>query len=97
MRGDIPQAALNLISSLQVITHHQPEPLTREKRRYAAMKKRGPHRQVQVGKRVFNSIKQASEVLHVHHQTVRKMIRNGQAQFLLSGTRKNNGKSTRKV
>ena len=96
MRGDVPQAALNLLTSLPSRIHYSPEPLTREKRRAAAMKKRGPHRQVKVGKRIFNSIKQASEVLHVHHQTVRKMVRNGQAQYLLNGMPKDKKLSTKK-
>ena len=96
MRGDIPQVAMKLMTYLPVRVHFQPEPLTPGKRRYAAMKKRGPHRQVQVGKRIFNSIKHASEVLNVHHKTIRKMLASGHAQFLSSGTPKSRKNTSKK-
>ena len=90
MRGDLPQAALNLLASLPVRVHKAPEPVSRWEAFQAAKraaKRRGlsneeKTRPVQVRGREFASIREAVRKLHVSRQTVIALLANGEANYI---------------
>ena len=90
MKGDLPVAALRLLSALPVRVHHAPEPVSRWEALQAAKraaKHRGLNndektRPVRVKGRDFASIREAVRKLHVSRQTVMAMLDKGEAQYI---------------
>lgn len=90
MKGDLPQAAVRLLSVLPVRVHTAPEPVSRWEALQAA-KKAAKHRgmsneektrPVRVKGREFASIREAVRKLHVSRQTVMALLESGEAQYI---------------
>ena len=79
MKGDIPGAALRLLSTLKVSTHHQPEPASEH---WRAKAKANNTRPVVVAGEWYESLTDAGRRLGRDRSTIRAMIRSGQARYV---------------
>lgn len=79
MRGDIPGAALRLLSTLKVRTHYQPE---QPSDHWRAVAKANNTRAVVIAGEHYESLTEAGRHLGCCRETVRRMIRNGEARYV---------------
>ena len=89
MKGDLPQAALRLLTQLPVRTHTAPPPpppyITLAQRRKAMPNPGGKFRvakPVRARGKEFPSIYAATRGLHVSLQTIYKWLETGKAEYL---------------
>lgn len=86
MRGDLPQAALNLLASLPVRVHKAPEPPSQgelARRRALGVGSGGHNRMaVRVHGIEFKSIALAKKGLHLSTKTIQALLRTGEAQYI---------------
>ncbi len=84
MTGDLPEAAVRLLSMLPVRTHEQKEPDARKLGRAYTPGDGIFHsgKRVKIGKRIYDTITQARTERKCSSQMIYKMIREGTAEYL---------------
>jgi hypothetical protein len=75
MRGDIPQAAFRLLTTLPCKRHEFNPPSK-------AIAEHQYRRRIRVGKRKFESVRDAIKTLKVSAKTIYVMLENGRAEYL---------------
>ena len=79
MRGDIPNAALKLLSTLKVSTHYQPEPASEH---WRAKAKANHTRAVVVAGEYYESLTEAGRHMGCCREKIRNMIKAGAARYV---------------
>ena len=89
MKGDLPSAALNLLSSCQVRTHERriPErvnlgnPVPVKKAHSLIFGKGGKARKVRIGGVIYPSATNAAKTLHKSTKRIYEWLRSGEAEY----------------
>ena len=79
MKGDIPGAALRLLSTLKVRTHYQPEPASEH---WRAVAKANNTRPVVVAGEWYESLTDAGRRLGCCREKIRNLIKAGAARYV---------------
>lgn len=79
MKGDIPGAALRLLSTLKVSTHYQPEPASEH---WRAKAKANHTRAVVVAGEYYESLTEAGRHLGCCREKIRNLIKAGAARYV---------------